>query len=259
MVYLYLHKNLHKSYTSYSKEFKETAIKRLLFNSESASAVAVALGLTSRGMLFNWIRSYKENGYNVVIKQKGRLSREKQRAREAEERKPRASYVYNDFIKEDQEYLKQDKSTKESKFTWRQKLTLLVFGIVFIIMLWGVQQKSWYLTKIAGVFLATGYIFVFISGLSEHEFVKSFVDGIADLLGVALTIGLARTFSIVMEESHPSNTIMNFFSKQVSGMSPLLFIWFMFLVYIVLGFFIQSSSGLAILSMPIMASLANNL
>ena len=31
----------------------------------------------------------------------------------------------------------------------------------------------------------------------------------------------------------------------------------MFLVYIVLGFFIQSSSGLAVLSMPIMAPLAN--
>lgn len=170
---------------------------------------------------------------------------------------PKASYVYNDFVKEDQEYLNQDQTTQEQEFTWRQKLTLLVFAITFIVMIWGVQQKGWYFTEIAVVFLATGYIFAFISGLSEHKFVESFVNGAGDLLGVALTIGLARAVSIVMEESHTSDTIMNFFSQQVSGMPPLVFIWFMFLVYIVLGFFIQSSSGLAVLSMPIMAPLAN--
>lgn len=64
--------------------------------------------------------------------------------------------------------------------------------------------------------MATGYIFAFISGLNEHKFVESFVNGAADLLGVALTIGLARAVSIVMEESHTSDTIMNFFSQQVS-------------------------------------------
>ena len=173
------------------------------------------------------------------------------------QKNPKASYVYNDFVKEDQEYLNQDQTIQEHEFTWRQKLTLLVFAIAFIVMIWGVQQKGWYFTEIAVVFLATGYIFAFISGLSEHKFVESFVNGAGDLLGVALTIGLARAVSIVMEESQTSDTIMNFFSQQVSGMPPLLFIWFMFLVYIVLGFFIQSSSGLAVLSMPIMAPLAN--
>ena len=60
-----------------------------------------------------------------------------------------------------------------------------------------------------------------------------------------------------MEESHTSDTIMHFFSQQIAGMNSLAFIWMLFLVYIVLGFFIQSSSGLAVLSMPIMAPMAN--
>ena len=46
---------------------------------------------------------------------------------------------------------------------------------------------------------------------------------------------------------------MYFFSKQITGMNKLAFVWLLFLIYIVLGFFIQSSSGLAVLSMPIMA------
>ncbi|GFO98569.1 hypothetical protein LHEH8_03250 [Lactobacillus helveticus] len=75
------------------------------------------------------------------------------------------------------------------------------------------------------------------SGLTEHKVVQAFVDGASDLLGVALTIGLARAVSIVMDTSHTSDTIMHFFSQQVSDMSPLIFVWFLFIVYIILGFF----------------------
>ena len=173
------------------------------------------------------------------------------------QKNPKASYVYNEFAQEDQKYLNAADDGKKTEFTWRQKLTLIVFAVAFVVMIWGVQQKGWYFTEISVVFLATAYIFALVSGLNEKKFVTSFVNGAADLLGVALTIGLARAVSIVMEDSHTSDTIMYFFSKQVSGMPPLLFIWVMFLVYIVLGFFIQSSSGLAVLSMPIMAPLAN--
>lgn len=81
---------LDKPHTYYSKEYKERAI----FGDEAIAAVALDLGLSSIGMLSNWIRSYKENGYNVVIKKKGRHTLEeknKQRAREAETRKRKAS------------------------------------------------------------------------------------------------------------------------------------------------------------------------
>ena len=51
-------------------------------------------------MLINWIRSYKENGYNVVIKRKGRRTCE-QRAREIEERKRRiASPEFKAYCRE---------------------------------------------------------------------------------------------------------------------------------------------------------------
>ena len=85
---------LDKPHTYCSKEYKERAIKSVLFGDEAITAVALDLGLSSIGMLSNWIRSYKENGYNVVIKKKGRHTLEeknKQRAREAETRKRKAS------------------------------------------------------------------------------------------------------------------------------------------------------------------------
>lgn len=170
---------------------------------------------------------------------------------------PTKSIVYDQYESDREKFLNLDDQVAEQKFTIRQKLTLTIFMLGFVIMIWGVQQKGWYFTEISVVFLAVAYIFAPIAGLSEHKFIDSFVSGAEDLLGVALTIGLARAVSIIMEDSHTSDTIMHFFSQQISGMNSLAFIWVLFLVYIVLGFFIQSSSGLAVLSMPIMAPLAN--
>lgn len=170
---------------------------------------------------------------------------------------PTKSIVYDQYEADRVKFLNLDTTDTKQVFTIRQKLTLLVFALGFIIMIWGVQQKGWYFTEISVVFLAVAYIFAPIAGLNEHKFIESFVSGAADLLGVALTIGLARAVSIIMEESHTSDTIMHFFSQQIAGMNSLAFIWMLFLVYIVLGFFIQSSSGLAVLSMPIMAPMAN--
>ena len=56
----------------YSPEFKEAAIKRVLLGKESAFSVSIDLGLSNIGVLANWIKSYKENGYTVVERKRGR-------------------------------------------------------------------------------------------------------------------------------------------------------------------------------------------
>ena len=60
--------------TNYSNEYKLFAINRVLTNGETTDAVAVDLGLANRCILAQWIKSYIENGYNVVTKKKGRPS-----------------------------------------------------------------------------------------------------------------------------------------------------------------------------------------
>ena len=44
---------LNKSDSSYSVEFKKTAIKRILINDEPANQVSLDLGLPSSGMIYN--------------------------------------------------------------------------------------------------------------------------------------------------------------------------------------------------------------
>ncbi|MBW9212906.1 transposase [Trueperella sp. zg.1013] len=61
----------------YSPELKLEIINKVLMDKQSAVSTALEYGLLSYGMLFNWIKSYKENAYIIVEKKKGRRSRRK--------------------------------------------------------------------------------------------------------------------------------------------------------------------------------------
>jgi transposase len=51
---------------------KKEIINRVLLNGETITSVAIDEGLPSFGMLPNWIKKYKENGYNIVERKRGR-------------------------------------------------------------------------------------------------------------------------------------------------------------------------------------------
>src|SRR5690625_1644778 len=55
----------------YNTKEKERIINRVLLNNESINTVAIDEGLASRGMLQNWIREYKNMGYNIVERKRG--------------------------------------------------------------------------------------------------------------------------------------------------------------------------------------------
>lgn len=63
----------------YSPEFKEKALRRVLTYRESITAVAIDIGLSSRGMLVKWLKSYVENGYTIVEKKRGQHDKQKER------------------------------------------------------------------------------------------------------------------------------------------------------------------------------------
>lgn len=134
---------------------------------------------------------------------------------------------------------------------------LAIFALGFVFMVYGVKELNWFFVEISSLFLLITFILALISGLNEQTFVSEFVTGASDLLGVALVIGLARGVTIIMENGMISDTLMYWLSNSVSNMSGVFFSTIMYFIYILLGFFIPSSSGLAVLSMPIMAPLAD--
>ena len=67
--YNILRTNKNRKFTRYEKE---RIISRVLLDGESVSSVSIDEGLISSGMLFNWIKEYKENCYNIVERKRGR-------------------------------------------------------------------------------------------------------------------------------------------------------------------------------------------
>lgn len=70
---------LDQPYTTYTSDFKERALKRIIVDHEPPYHVALALGLKSFGMLYNWLREYRKNGYNIINKQRGRPPHDQKR------------------------------------------------------------------------------------------------------------------------------------------------------------------------------------
>jgi uncharacterized ion transporter superfamily protein YfcC len=143
------------------------------------------------------------------------------------------------------------------EFTGHMKVSLAVFGISFVVLVYGIVAYQWWFDYMTAVFLACSIALAFTSGLEEEVFFDKYIGGCGDLMSVALVVGVARAVNILLENGFISDTILHFFSGAVTGMSPILFILVMLVVYIILGFFINSSSGLAVLSIPIMAPLGD--
>jgi len=97
----------------------------------------------------------------------------------------------------------------------------------------------------------------FICKINEATFVDTFMKGAGDLLGVAFIIGLARGVTVLMENGLISDTLLFYASSFTEGMPKGLFINAMLFVYTGLTFFIPSTSGMAVLTMPIMSPLAD--
>lgn len=60
------------TWTEFSNEYKKEAIDCVLIIGESTQEVSLRLGLSSPWTLRRWIKEYKENGYHVIKRKKGR-------------------------------------------------------------------------------------------------------------------------------------------------------------------------------------------
>ena len=150
----------------------------------------------------------------------------------------------------------------------KRKLILVVFGISFLVMIWGVLSwadlgitiwptMGWWFPELCGVFLTASVIVAIIARMSSDDFIDTFLNGAKDLMGVAVIIGVARGVSIVMNDAQITDTILHFGESLLVNTSSVLFTVATYLIYLVLSFFVPSSSGLATLSMGIMAPLAD--
>lgn len=170
---------------------------------------------------------------------------------------PTKSIVYEDMPHIKKMFLENYDPTVEVPFDWRKRTMLTVLVIGFGIMVWGVSSQGWWFEEMSALFLLIGLICMFLSGLGESKAVNTFIKGSASLVGVALIIGVARGINIILDGGMISDTILNASANMIAGVNGVLFSAIQMVLFMFLGIFIPSSSGLAALSMPIIAPLAD--
>jgi uncharacterized ion transporter superfamily protein YfcC len=180
---------------------------------------------------------------------------------------PQRSLVFAQKAENEVHFLKRGDDEGTPELTGQRKLILSLFALAFVVMIYSVipwkdlgipiPTLGWWFPELTALFLFFAIVIGVAGRLGEQELTNGFVDGARDLLGVALVVGLARGISVVMNNGLITDTVLDWASKLVAGMAPVPFINTVWLVYLPLSFLIPSSSGLATVTMPIMAPLAD--
>lgn len=169
---------------------------------------------------------------------------------------PEASLVYKIDGMVENKYAGIGMNMEKPAMQTKDHLLLVIFFATFATMITGVVKYEWWLTEMAALFFAASVLSGFILKVKETDFIHQFVAGAQELLGVGLIIGVARGVTFVLNEGRISDSILFYSAKLVGTMPPVLFIILMLLLYMLFTLFISSSSGMAVLTMPIMGSLA---
>ncbi len=180
------------------------------------------------------------------------------------------------FIKEEDS---KDKK-KDVKLSGKQKITLILLALTFLVMIigfipWGdfnvtifdkftgwltgTSLGGWYFAEASVWFFVMAIIIGIINRFKEKEIVDTFVDGANDMIAVILIIAVARGASVLMGVTYLDNYIIYNSADLLSNLPELAFVPLNYLLHVVLSILVPSSSGLAVLSTPIMGGLASTL
>ncbi|MCI9597552.1 MAG: YfcC family protein [Firmicutes bacterium] len=202
---------------------------------------------------------------------------------------PKKSLVYHMKEENEQHFLSQG-TGEIKKLSGKQKTILWIFGLSFFIMVLGVipwAEKfgitmfedfnhwvsrvpilgtalgnitplgEWWFGDITILFLLSSFICGLIWRWGELRFIELFLGGAKDLLGVALIIGVTRGIAVVMDDGGMTATVLHWGEESLKAMGSIAFADLSYLFFILLSFLVPSTSGLAALSMPIMAPIAD--
>ncbi|MGN1352578.1 MAG: YfcC family protein [Bacilli bacterium] len=169
---------------------------------------------------------------------------------------------------------------KEVKLSTRQKITLVLFALTFLVMIvgfipWGEfnitlfdkftgwltgsSLGNWWFYEAALWFLIMAIVIGIVNKMGEKGIVDAFVDGADDMVGVILIIAIARGASVLMGITHLDNYIIYNAANLLRNVPEFIFTPLNYILHVVLSILVPSSSGLASLSAPIIGPLAAEL
>ncbi|MEE0493427.1 MAG: IS3 family transposase [Thomasclavelia spiroformis] len=143
----------------YSPELKLEIINKVLIDGKSITGTAIEYGLAGDGLLHSWINSYKDNGYVIVEKKKGRpstMNKENQFNKKYEDMSPEEKIKYlenkNQYLEAENEYLKKLRAAVQKKKNQQSKKVTIVcelrlkYPLKILLKISGLKRSTYYYT-----------------------------------------------------------------------------------------------------------------
>lgn len=169
---------------------------------------------------------------------------------------PEKSITYQDDIQKRKDMGSEGVDFNQN-MTLRQKLVVLTFVIGMILVVVGLVKFGWYMNELSMCFLGMGILMGIFGGLNEKEIAEEFITGVKDIAFAAMVIGFCSGIMVIAQDGKIIDTILNALSNLVANSNNAVFAAVMYVVQSLLTLLVPSSSGLAALSMPIMAPLCD--
>ncbi len=168
---------------------------------------------------------------------------------------PEKSITYQDDLIKKQEMSANIDFSQE--MTLRQKLVVAIFVAGMVLVVVGLVKFGWYMNELSACFFGMGILMGIAGGLNEKEIAEEFLNGVKDIAFAAMVIGFCSGIMVVAQEGMIIDTILNALSGLVANSNNVMFAGVLYAVQSLLTLLVPSSSGLAALSIPVMAPLCD--
>lgn len=134
-------------------------------------------------------------------------------------------------------------------------LNLLAFTIVYLII--GVMGFSWFVMEIASLFMVLGITSGIAMNKHANEMVRLFIEGMKDILGAAVVVGLAGGILVILEDGNIIDSILYHVSDSMKEFGKVASVSMMYVIQTLINVVIPSGSAKAALTMPIMSQFSD--
>ena len=153
--------------------------------------------------------------------------------------------------------LRETRLTPAVELGARHGFVLLLVLVAFAIFVFGVLRLGWDFEHMAALFFVMGVAAGLIGGLRVAGTATAFAEGFASMASAALLIGFARAIYVVLNDGHIVDTIVYGLFTPIGKLPVMLSAWGMMVAHTAIHLPVPSTSGQAVLTMPVLIPLSD--
>ncbi|MDF2158276.1 Na+/H+ antiporter NhaC family protein [Algoriphagus sp. CAU 1675] len=149
------------------------------------------------------------------------------------------------------------KDFKPNRIDWRSGtiLFLCLGGIVF--MGYGITQHEWGFNEMSAFFFVVGISCGLLGGLGINGTAKTYTEGFGEMIFAGVIVGLARSIYLILEKGMIIDSIIHGLFTPLEALPAQLAVIGLYLTQAILHLPVPSTSGQAVLTMPLAAPLTD--